>query len=167
MEEISEYDKQAEQFLKETNTEFKAEFLENGLYFPNDDKTRDIYLITLKRGNREYKFRFGNSELQSGKFFIWTGKGKIATNDEKEVNKHRAKGEDVKRNKEFQEPTAYDVLACLTKYDPETFKDFCASYGYDEDSRKAEKIYNAVCEEWNNIKMLYTDEEINKLREIN
>ncbi len=57
-------------------------------------------------------------------------------------------------------------MACLTGYDPDTFKEFCYSYGYDEDSRKAEKIYNAVCEEWKNIKMLYSDEEIEKLQDI-
>jgi hypothetical protein len=37
------------------------------------------------------------------------------------------------------QPTAYDVLTCLTKYDPESFDNFCAEYGYDNDSRKVEK----------------------------
>lgn len=36
-----------------------------------------------------------------------------------------------------EEPTAYDVLACLEWYTPEDFKEFCAEYGYNEDSRKA------------------------------
>jgi hypothetical protein len=64
-------------------------------------------------------------------------------------------------------PSAYDVLACLTKYDPSTFEDFCDSYGYDKDSRKAEKIYFAVVEEYQNLKMLFTDAELEKLAEIN
>ena len=44
-----------------TNTEFKVEFLEIGLYFPDDTQERDIYQITLKRGDRVYKFKFGQS----------------------------------------------------------------------------------------------------------
>lgn len=40
-------------------------------------------------------------------------------------------------------PTAYDVLACISGdvHCPETFKEFCAEYGYDEDSRKAEQTF--------------------------
>lgn len=64
-------------------------------------------------------------------------------------------------------PSEYDILACLTKYDPYTFEDFCSSYGYDEDSRSAEKTYNAVCEEWQNISQLFTEEQIEQLQEIN
>lgn len=65
-----------------------------------------------------------------------------------------------------KEPSAYDVLCCLTKSDPETFDDFCSNYGYDSDSIKALKIYEKVCEEWKNIRMLYSDKEIEKLGEI-
>jgi hypothetical protein len=43
------------------------------------------------------------------------------------------------------EPTDKDVIPCLlTDYSVmnDSFEDFCANFGYDEDSRKAEKIYN-------------------------
>lgn len=62
---------------------------------------------------------------------------------------------------------AYDVLACITKYDPYSFEDFCADFGYDIDSRKAEKIYKSVCKEWENIQQLFTKEQIEVLQEIN
>ncbi len=62
----SEYEEQAEKFLKETQTEFKAEFLKHGLHFEGDEQERDIYLITLKRGEREFKFNFGQSIVNSG-----------------------------------------------------------------------------------------------------
>ena len=64
-------------------------------------------------------------------------------------------------------PTAYDVLACLQKYDPETFEDFCHSFGFDSDSRKAYKTYKAVMKEWKNIELLFTPEQIEQLQEIN
>jgi len=130
---MSEYDEQAEKFLKDTDTTFKAEFWKNGRHFPDDEKPRDIYKITLKKGERVYIFNFGQS---------------IAKSDGK------------------TKPTAYDVLASLTDYDPDTFGEFCSSHGYDNDSRKAERTYKAVVEEWKQVKILWSDEEIKQLQEI-
>ena len=64
-------------------------------------------------------------------------------------------------------PTAYDVLACLTKYDPGTFDEFCSEYGYNTDSRQAFKTYKAVVREWKNIEKLFSPEQIEALQEIN
>lgn len=65
-----------------------------------------------------------------------------------------------------KEPTAYSVLACITKHDPELFEDFCDEYGYDKDSIKAKETYEAVREEWVYVNKLFTDEEIEELQEI-
>ena len=54
-------------------------------------------------------------------------------------------------------PTAYDLLSCLTKYDPETFENFCSEYGYDTDSRKAEKIFKAVTKEFIGVNRVFGD----------
>lgn len=54
-------------------------------------------------------------------------------------------------------PTAYDVLTCLTKYEPGTFENFCDEYGYDNDSRKAEKVYKAVVKEYAGVARLFSD----------
>jgi hypothetical protein len=64
-------------------------------------------------------------------------------------------------------PTAYDVLATITKYNPYDFDNFCSEYGYDIDSRKAYKTYKAVMREWKNIEKLFTPEEMEMLSEIN
>ena len=56
-----------------------------------------------------------------------------------------------------KEPSMYDVLACITKYEPGTFEDFCYDYGYDTDSRKAEKTYNAVCKEYKGFSRLFPE----------
>lgn len=45
--ELSEYDIQANEFLKKTNTEIKIVFKENAKYFHDDKETRDIYIILL------------------------------------------------------------------------------------------------------------------------
>jgi len=133
---MNEYEKQAQDFLDKTNTEFTATFNRHGKYFDDDKQARDIYNITLKRGGREYTFKFGQSVVNSGK----------------------------KPNRKA--PTAYDVLACITKYDPGTFEEFCGEFGYDTDSKKAEKTYKAVVQEWLTVSRLYNDEEIELMAEI-
>lgn len=65
-----------------------------------------------------------------------------------------------------EEPTMYDVLACLTKYDPGTFENFCGDYGYDTDSRKAEKTYKAVCREFAAMERLFSPEILEEMAEI-
>ena len=62
-------------------------------------------------------------------------------------------------------PTMYDILATLTKYDPETFADFCSDYGYNEDSIKALKTYKAVQREFNGVNRLFSD-ILDQLQEI-
>lgn len=64
-------------------------------------------------------------------------------------------------------PTPYDILACLTKYDPGSFEEFCSCFGYDIDSRAAFKTYKGVRREWKNLEILFTSEEIQRLQEIN
>lgn len=126
-----DYQKQAEDFLKETNTSFKAVYEDYREYFPGDKQCREVYRITLKRKNKgSYTFTFGQSIANSG-----------------------------------QEPTPYDVLACLTKYDPETFENFCSEFGYDTDSRTAKRTYKAVVKEYAGVMRLF-DDVIEKLQEL-
>mgnify|MGYP006921432348 CR=1 FL=1 len=174
MTQTTDYQKQAIDFLQSTNTEFKAEFLRNGKHFNDDKEVRDIYKITLKRGTRQYSFNFGQSIINS-KYYLdikipartYTLSGSNRTGNYKinDIEKYKSGGNLLKLVK-GEIPTAYDVLACLTKYDPGTFEDFCGEFGYDADSKKAEKTYNAVREEWLNITRLFTDDEISQLAEI-
>ena len=61
---------------------------------------------------------------------------------------------------------AYDLLACVEKYDPGTFEDFCGNFGYDSDSRKAFDVYLAVQDEARKVTRFFTAEEMEELREI-
>ena len=126
----SEYTKQANDFLESAGATFETKFLYHGPYFDEDKENRDVYEITLKRGDKSYSFKFGQS---------------VAAKNKK--------------------PTAYDVLAGITKRDPETFEDFCANYGYNTDSRTDEKIYIAVVKEWVNINRMFGD-VLEQLQEI-
>jgi len=69
-------------------------------------------------------------------------------------------------SKDNEQPTMYDILACLEKYESYSFEDFCANYGYNEDSRKAEKTYKAVCKEYAAVERLFGDimEELQEIQ---
>ena len=133
--------------------------------------------VLLKYSNQ---LSFGNSITDSG-FYFTEGRKKtkldrslLAKKDPEiaryirfKVSYHfmnNGKSDIIVRPKE---PTPYDILACLTKYDPETFEDFCSEFGYDTDSRSAKKTYKAVVKEWNGIVSLFDDNELELLREIN
>ena len=65
------------------------------------------------------------------------------------------------------EPTEYDILACLEKYDVGTFEDFVDEFGYESDNlRCAKRIYKAVTREYNDICRCFTPEQIEAMREI-
>jgi hypothetical protein len=172
------YEKQALDFLEKTNTTLKVEYLRNDFYFPNDKEKRDTYKITLSRGSRSYSFDFGQSIVNSG--FYYT-KGKQVTHLDRSLlnlNQNNLISRIKTRDYSFlnngksdvihkpKTPNAYDVLACLEKYDIGTFEDFCSNFGYDVDSRTAEKTYLAVCDQYKNLCALYSDDELELMAEI-
>lgn len=57
----TDYEKQAQDFLKETGATIKIKFKKNDFYFADDKETRDIYRINLKRDGKSYNFDFGAS----------------------------------------------------------------------------------------------------------
>ena len=66
----------------------------------------------------------------------------------------------------IHEPSMYDILTCLTKYDPESFEFFCGEYGYNTDSIKALNTYKAVKREFNGVNRLFNDilEELQEIQ---
>lgn len=70
----------------------------------------------------------------------------------------------------FKEPSKYDILSCLQKYEPGTYEEFLSEYGYEiydkKDAKIALKIYNACCDEFENVNRLFYD-IIDELLEIN
>lgn len=129
--EKSSYDVQAEKFLADTGATIETEFLYHGPHFDDDKDARDVYRITIKRGNpnRSWSFKFGQSIQNSG---------------DKHLRRRKA-------------PGAYNILACVEKHDPGTFSDFCRDFDYSDDSVKAQKLYFAVQEEWINVRRMFGD----------
>ena len=173
------YEKQATDFLEKTGCKMTITYKENRKYFPEDKETRDVYDVKIERGKRAWGFEFGNS-MKDSEFVAVYGKNRykipseMRTKSDLEITLHikrrlqsdfgRAKADHIIRP---VAPSEYSILSCLTKYDPESFENFCNEFGYDEDSRTAERTYNAVVNEWQHVCMIWTDDEIEELREIN
>jgi len=158
---MNSYEKQAQDFLDKTGAKLDIKFLRKGKHFQDDQEERDIYVVTLSRGSRRYEFNFGQSLVNSEH---WKDKatGKTST-DEAWVKRAWGYGAIHKKR---QEPTPYDILTCLTKYNPGTFEDFCDDFGYDKDSRRAFKTYEAVRDEFLHIQAMFSDYELEVLSEI-
>lgn len=54
-----------------------------------------------------------------------------------------------------KEPSAYDVLSCLTWHNPGEFSDFCSEFGYSVDSISALQTYRAVFKQWNALRRIF------------
>ena len=209
--EKSEYDIQAEDFLKATKTTITKIYTGHRPYFSKEKKFRATYQIMLTReGHQPMTFDFGQSMANSWSFLaepfnVFSGMfrpfnglqwGTISLfdafqevittgndNDNERYLDHRGRpsvresiryvrrtGQKIrgfKIKKRMDPPSDYDILSSIEKYDPETFEDFCSNYGYDEDSRNAENIYQAVRKQYQELSRIYNNEEMDLLREIN
>lgn len=166
-----DYNKQATDFLKSTDTNVIIEFLRNGKHFDDDKENRDVYKVTIKRGGRRFSFEFGNSTSNSQYY----QDNNIKERTYNTCGAPRSGGYrilDISKYmpyislKSGTPPSEYDILTCLTKYDVGSFEDFCDEYGYDTDSRKAKKTYKAVEKEYTNVCKIWSDVEIEQLQEI-
>lgn len=153
---MDEYIKRATDFLQKTYTKMKIEYV--GLAVNKEWKEKEkrcLYEITLTSPRGSMIFDFWDS--------IRNTKIKIMPFDAYNVRANK----ELAAKKKAAVPSVYDVLASLTKYDPGTFEDFCSNYGYDEDSRTAERVYFAVQKEYAQLARLFTPEQMEELAEIN
>lgn len=128
---MSEYTKQANDFLKRNNISFKQVDVSCG--HPDWDKNNLHYC---------HKIRILNKNTKKSMIVNFWGS----------VN-------DYYEGKETAE--AYDVLACLQKYDVGTVDNFISAFGYDVDSyqeaKRIEKTYKAVCREYKAVCRVFSD----------
>lgn len=135
---ISSYEQQWLYFLSSNQIEFSSKFIGHDIHFDYDEEARDRFKCTFTKRLHPIK----KLEVRFGQSIASsTGDGR-------------------------RKPSAYNVLACLTKNDPGTFSNFCAEFGYDDDSRKAEKIYLSVQKEWEQVSAFFTALELEQLQEI-
>lgn len=183
-EEPSEYEKQANDFLEKTGATITSNYGGHQKHFDGDKEARGIYVVTIKRdGKTPMSFNFGQSINDSWSWRAMKARGHklenvgfldkankdarylSAISEGREID-FDAMGRSYSLKKVIKAPTAYDILACLTKYNPGTFEDFCGDFGYDTDSRSAEKTYHAAMKEYGDLAQIFSPEELEEMEEI-
>lgn len=158
--ENSEYTKQANDFLNKHGITFKAEFIQR-IVNPWKDKDYKVPNHYGDGRHAQYRITFskdGKTDLVIDSFT----QSLMNSNLCQRWNELYQEGEMVLA----LPPSAYCVLAGLTKHDPKTFEDFCAEFGYDDDSIKAKEVFEAVDKEWHRVNRFFTPEQLEELQDI-
>lgn len=168
---MNEYLEQAKNFLNKANA--KCEIVYGGISRNETWKEtakRNWYDVTIAtpRGKMSYVFwdSIHNTEISQMTLEEYVEKKLKRIYSDFPYNERKKAERELKRLKAEAVPNEYDVLACLEKYDVGTFEDFCSEFGYDEDSRTAERIYIAVIKEYKDLTRIFTEEQMEELSEI-
>ena len=167
---MNEYIKQAKDFLASCNAtmEIKA----TGFEAPNwDSKLHCTYDCTIKTPRGEMMVHFydslENTETLTMSDKVWYEKTyhkPYEYADHQEVRRIHNKAKVAAR------PTAYDILACLQKYDVGSMDDFFSEFGYEikctKDMTDFISTYNAVVKEYSDVCRCFTPEQIEAMQEI-
>lgn len=163
----TDYDKQAEAFLERFGVKFRA------TEYPKDMQTAPEWAKDGNSGTHKYPHglryrvvfeREGEPPLS---FDYW---GSIADREIIERSHQRWANPSDKTAAAKARPSAYDVLACVSSdiYCPDDFDEFCADYGYDNDSIKALDTWKRCAKFAAELRQFFpTDEEREALAEIN
>lgn len=182
------YNQQAKDFLTKTNTTLKIEkaTTQKAPLWHNSTKDRDIkhginYTCTLENKNHKYTFDFWNSIAKAGYLEYATRCKELrSTNNQYgdkvfELLKENKMGIGMLRLQYDRlieavekaiEPTAYDIIECLSPLYEDNLEDFANAFGYDSDSITALKIFEACKEQDRNLRKLWDRSELEALSEI-
>lgn len=144
---MTDYNKQARDFLKDCNATLDIIYLGRNVNENWEEKQkRDYYIVYIvtPRGNMLVKF--------------WDSLNNTIENFNRKAGAPR------------KEPSAYDILSCLTTYDVGDIEDFIAEFGYEIKKRgdftRIQNIYNAVKKEYEDVCRCFTKKQIEELQEI-
>lgn len=169
---MNKYLEQAKNFLNKAHA--KCKIVYGGISRNENwkEKTKRNWYdvtITTPRGTMTYVFwnSIYNTEISRMTLENYVTK-KLKYNRIEDMSyTERIKAEkELERLKAEAMPNECDVLACLGKYDVGTFEDFCSEFGYDEESRMAERIYIAVIKEYKDLTRIFTEEQMEELKGI-
>ena len=129
---MSEYEKKANDFLTANGIKFRATFKDAKCppYCDGKHIHGERYRVTLHRPGQPGRLSFD----------FWNSQHDMEAGEQ---------------------PTAYDVLACISSdlNCPESFKEFCGEYGYEEDSRKAYATFKRCASFAKRLNAFFTDDK--------
>jgi hypothetical protein len=117
----------------------------------------EITMTTIFLGNRPSKFSPGHNCDMYQITFSREGRMPLVINEFCQAVYYSYGG--------LLEPTAYSVLAGITKDAPESFEFFCADYGLNTDSIADKQTWEACLTEWDRVNRFFDEAELDFLRE--
>lgn len=169
---MNEYLAQAKQFLTDCNATMEINLVgkEVPAHWQGETKPHNKYQFTITTPKGKYTSYFWdslyNTELSEMNIQRYAEKKyKIHWYDVSAFEKGKAIRE-LDAIKAEAIPNEYDVLACLEKYSYDSFSDFCAEFGYSTDSISARETFLACGEEYAGLRRIFTEEQMEKMREI-
>jgi hypothetical protein len=173
---MTEYQKQAKDFLTSCNATMEIEFVGFDINQSwNENIERAKYRVTIKTPRGSMTVDFWDSEMNTS--ILKTTEDQYSR---KIYGRHydgllmSEKGRilrELKALKKEAKPSEYSILACLTHYDPGTMHDFFDEMGYEIDSVDDMfcfmNTYNAVVKEYRDLCRIFTEAQMEALREIN
>ena len=169
---MTEYQAQAKQFLADCKATMEINFI--GKEIPSnwlgETKPHNKYQFTITTPKGKYTSYFWdslhNTEVSEVSERTYAQQKYKASYDcLRSHEKAKARAE-LAKLKASAIPTEYDILACLEKYSYDSFSDFCAEFGYSTDSISARETFLACGEEYAGLRRIFTEEQMEKLMEI-
>lgn len=169
---MTDYQAQAKQFLADCNATMEIKFV--GKEVPScwlgETKPHNKYQFTIKTSRGEYTSYFWdslhNTEISDTSERTYAQQKYKASYDRlRSYEKAEARAELVKL-KANAIPTEYDILDCVEKYSYDSFSDFCDELGYSTDSISARETFLAYGEKYAGLRRIFTEEQMEKMREI-
>nr|DAG32624.1 MAG TPA: hypothetical protein [Caudoviricetes sp.] len=167
------YQAQAKQFLADCKATMEINFVGREIpsHWLGETKPHNKYQFTITTPKGKYTSYFWDSlrntevsEVSERTYAQQKYKASYDCLRSHEKAKARAELTKLKAN---AIPTEYDILACVEKYSYDSFSDFCSEFGYSTDSISARKTFLACGEEYAGLCRIFTEEQMEKMREIN
>lgn len=169
---MTECPAQAKQFLADCNATMEINFIgkEVPSHWLGETKPHNKYQFTITTPKGKYTSYFWDS--------LYNTEVSEMTADDLVHKKYNAHYDVLRRNEKISVlrelkslkanaiPTEYDILACVEKYGYDSFSDFCAEFGYNTDSISARETFLACGEEYAGLRRIFTEEQMEKMREI-
>lgn len=172
---MSEYQQQALDFLEKCNATMEIEFIgvETNMNW-NEDTKRNKYRFTITTPKGKMSGDFWDS-IRNTEITLMTPE-QYCRKYYRQYHEGLMRHEQARIRKALQEekakavPTAYSILACLQKYEVGTMNDFFHEFGYEvhsaDDMFTFMNTYNAVVKEYCDLCRIFTEEQMEMLREM-
>lgn len=169
---MTEYQAQAKSFLADCKATMEINFVgrEISSHWLGETKPHNKYQFTITTPKGKYTSYFWDSlyntevsEVSERTYAQQKYKASYDCLRSHEKAKARAELAKLKAN---AVPTEYDILAAVEKYSYDSFSDFCSEFGYSTDSISARETFLACGEEYAGLRRIFTEEQMEMLREI-